>query len=101
MYAIIATGEKQYKVSEGDVIDVEKIEAEAGSEVTFDQVIAIGGDAMKVGEDVAQAKVTGTVVEQGRAKKVVVYRYKRKSGYHKKNGHRQAYTRVKIDSIQG
>jgi len=101
MYAIIATGGKQYNVSEGDVIDVEKIEAEAGSEVTFDQVIAIGGDAMKVGEDVAQAKVTGTVVEQGRAKKVVVYRYKRKSGYHKKNGHRQAYTRVKIDSIQG
>lgn len=101
MYAIIATGGKQYKVSEGDVIDVEKIEAEAGSEVTFDQVIAIGGDAMKVGEDVAQAKVTGTVVEQGRASKVVVYRYKRKSGYHKKNGHRQAYTRVKIDSIQG
>ncbi|MBO5503060.1 MAG: 50S ribosomal protein L21 [Lachnospiraceae bacterium] len=101
MYAIIATGGKQYKVSEGDVIDVEKIEAEAGSEVTFDQVIAIGGDAMKVGEDVAQAKVTGTVVEQGRARKVVVYRYKRKSGYHKKNGHRQAYTRVKIDSIQG
>ena len=71
MYAIIATGGKQYKVSEGDVIDVEKIEAEAGSEVTFDQVIAIGGDAMKVGEDVAQAKVTGTVVEQGRAKKVL------------------------------
>ena len=101
MYAIIATGGKQYKVSEGDVIDVEKIEAEAGSEVTFDQVIAIGGDAMKVGEDVAQAKVTGTVVEQGRARKVVVYRYKRKSGYHKKNGHRQAYTRVRIDSIQG
>ena len=101
MYAIIATGGKQYKVSEGDVIDVEKIEAEAGSEVTFDQVIAIGGDAMKVGEDVAQAKVTGTVVEQGRARKVVVYRYKRKSGYHKKNGHRQACTRVKIDSIQG
>ena len=101
MYAIIATGGKQYKVSEGDVIDVEKIEAEAGSEVTFDQVIAIGGDAMKVGEDVAQAKVTGTVVEQGRARKVVVYRYKRKSGYHKKNGHRQLYTRVKIDKING
>ena len=101
MYASIATGGKQYKVSEGDVIDVEKIEAEAGNEVTFDQVIAIGGDAMKVGEDVAQAKVTGTVVEQGKAKKVVVYRYKRKSGYHKKNGHRQAYTRVRIDSIQG
>ena len=99
MYAIIATGGKQYKISEGDVIDVEKIEAEAGNEVTFDQVIAIGGDAMKVGEDVAQAKVTGTVVEPGKAKKVVVYRYKRKSGYHKKNGHRQAYTRVRIDKI--
>ena len=84
MYAIIATGGKQYKVSEGDVIDVEKIAA---------------GETLKVAGDVAGATVTGTVMEQGKAKKVVVYRYKRKTGYHKKNGHRQLFTRVKIDKI--
>ena len=99
MYAIIATGGKQYKVSEGDVIKVEKLAAEAGETVTFDQVIAVGGDALKVGEDVASATVSATVMEQGRGKKVVVYKYKRKTGYHKKNGHRQAYTQVKIDKI--
>ena len=99
MYAIIATGGKQYKVSEGDVIKVEKLAVEAGETVTFDQVIAVGGDALKVGEDVASATVTATVMEQGRGKKVIVYKYKRKTGYHKKNGHRQAYTQVKIDKI--
>ena len=99
MYAIIATGGKQYKVSEGDVIKVEKLAAEAGETVTFDQVIAVGGDALKVGEDVANATVSATVMEQGRGKKVIVYKYKRKTGYHKKNGHRQAYTQVKIDKI--
>ncbi len=101
MYAIIATGGKQYKVSEGDVIDIEKIEGESGAAVTFDQVLAIGGDAMKVGADVAGATVEGTVMDQGKQKKVVVYRYKRKTGYHKKNGHRQLFTRVKIDKING
>ena len=80
MYAIIATGGKQYKVSEGDVIDVEKIAAEAGAEVTFDNVLAIGGETLKVAGDVAGASVTGTVMEQGKARKVVVYRYKRKTG---------------------
>ena len=99
MYAIIATGGKQYKVSEGDVIKVEKWAAEAGETGTFDQVIAVGGDALKVGEDVASATVSATVMEQGRGKKVIVYKYKRKTGYHKKNGHRQAYTQVKIDKI--
>ena len=99
MYAIIVTGGKQYKVSEGDVIKVEKLAAEAGETVTFDQVIAVGGDALKVGEDVASATVSATVMEQGRGKKVIVYKYKRKTGYHKKNGHRQAYTQVKIDKI--
>ena len=99
MYAIIATGGKQYKVSEGDIIKVEKLAVEAGETVTFDQVIAVGGDALKVGEDVANATVSATVMEQGRGKKVIVYKYKRKTGYHKKNGHRQAYTQVKIDKI--
>jgi large subunit ribosomal protein L21 len=100
MYAIIATGGKQYKVSEGDVIDVEKLNAEVGNEVTFDQVLAVSSDdALKVASDVANATVTATVMDQGRAKKVVVYHFKPKTGNHKKNGHRQAYTRVKIEKI--
>ncbi len=99
MYAIIATGGKQYKVSEGDVIKVEKLDVEPGNTVTFDQVIAVSDKALKVGADVASASVTATVMEQGRARKVIVYKYKRKTGYHKKNGHRQAYTQVKIDKI--
>ena len=99
MYAIIATGGKQYKVSEGDVIKVEKLDAEVGNAVTFDQVIAVKDNDLKVGEAVANATVTATVMEQGKGKKVIVYKYKRKSGYHKKNGHRQAYTAVKIDKI--
>ena len=99
MYAIIATGGKQYKVSEGDIIKVEKLDAEAGATVTFDQVIAVSDDTLKVGADVANATVAATVMEQGKGKKVIVYKYKRKTGYHKKNGHRQAYTEVKIDKI--
>ena len=99
MYAIIATGGKQYKVSEGDIIKVEKLNVEAGETVTFDQVIAVSDDTLKVGADVANATVTATVLDQGKGKKVIVYKYKRKTGYHKKNGHRQAYTQVKIDKI--
>ena len=99
MYAIIATGGKQYKVAEGDVIRVEKLGAEAGETVTFDQVIAVNNDGLKVGEDVASATVTASVVENGKAKKVIVYKYKPKTGYHKKNGHRQQYTKVKIEKI--
>ena len=99
MYAIIATGGKQYKVSEGDVIKVEKLDAEVGNTVTFDEVIAVSNDSLKVGDAVSNASVSATVMEQGRGKKVIVYKYKRKTGYHKKNGHRQAYTQVKIDKI--
>ncbi len=99
MYAIIATGGKQYKVSEGDVIKIEKLNVEVGDTVTFDQVIAISDKELKVAGDVVGATVSGTVMDQGRARKVIVYKYKRKSGYHKKNGHRQAYTQVKIDKI--
>ena len=99
MYAIIATGGKQYKVAEGDVIRVEKLGVEAGETVTFDQVLAVSNDGLKVGEDVKNASVTASVVGNGKGKKVIVYKYKRKTGYHKKNGHRQAYTELKIDSI--
>ena len=102
MYAIIATGGKQYRVSEGDKVRVERLEAEVGSQVEFDQVLLIGGDATKVGNPtVAGAKVTGEVVAQARAKKVIVYKYKPKKGFHKKNGHRQYYTEVEIKSIIG
>ncbi len=99
MYAIIATGGKQYKVSEGDVIKVEKLDVEIGKTFTFDQVLAVKNDEMKVGKDVAEATVTATVMDQARARKVIVYKYKRKTGYHKKNGHRQSYTQVKIEKI--
>ena len=100
MYAIIATGGKQYKVAEGDIINVEKLGVAAGEAVDFDQVLAVNNGSLVIGNPtVSGAKVSATVVEEGRAKKVIVYKYKRKSGYHKKNGHRQAYTQVKIDKI--
>ncbi len=99
MYAIIATGGKQYKVSEGDGIRVEKLDVEAGSVVTFDQVIAVSDGSLKVGEAVSGATVSATVMEQVRGKKIIVYKYKRKTGYHKKQGHRQLYTKIKIDKI--
>ena len=99
MYAIIKTGGKQYRVQQGDEFRVEKLDAEVDSTVTFDKVVAVKDADLKVGADVAGAKVTGTVTDQGKGKKVIVYKYKRKSGYHKKNGHRQLYTEVKIDKI--
>ena len=101
MYAIIATGGKQYKVSEGDIITIEKLGLEAGEKVTFDDVLAVSGDSLKVGDDVAGATVEASVVENGRGKKIIVYKYKRKTGYHKKNGHRQSFTKVKIEKING
>ena len=99
MYAIIVTGGKQYKVSEGDIIKIEKLDLEAGDTVTFDQVVLVSDEKLKVADDVAKASVTATVMEQGRGKKIIVYKYKAKTGYHKKQGHRQAYTKVKIDKI--
>ncbi|MCI8292066.1 MAG: 50S ribosomal protein L21 [Hespellia sp.] len=100
MYAIIATGGKQYKVAEGDIIKVEKLGVEAGESYTFDQVLAVGGEKMVVGTPTVEgATVSASVVGNGKDKKVVVYRYKRKTGYHKKNGHRQQYTAVKIEKI--
>ncbi len=99
MYAVIATGGKQYKVSEGDIINVEKLAAQAGDTVTFNDVVAVNDGTMKAGADVVNSTVTATVVKEGRAKKIIVYRFKRKTGYHKKKGHRQSYTQVKIEKI--
>ena len=101
MYAIIETGGKQYRVAEGDVIRVEKLEVEENATVEFD-VLFIGGEETKVGNPTVDgAKVTGTVLGQGRSKKVIVYKYKPKKGFHKKNGHRQPFTEVKIEKISG
>ncbi len=103
MYAIIVTGGKQYKVSEGDIIYVEKLNAEEGTTVTFDQVIALSGnDGLKVGAPtVAGATVTATVVKNGKAKKIYVLKYKAKKNEKKKIGHRQPYTKVQIQTIAG
>ncbi|MBQ5426380.1 MAG: 50S ribosomal protein L21 [Pseudobutyrivibrio sp.] len=102
MYAIIATGGKQYKVSEGDIITIEKLGVEAGEKVTFDQVLAVSDKELKIGAPTVEgASVEASVVKEGRGKKVIVYKYKRKTGYHKKNGHRQAFTQVKIEKING
>ena len=100
MYAIIATGGKQYKVAEGDIIKVEKLGVEAGQAYTFDQVLAVNNGELVIGcPTVEGATVSATVVKEGKSKKVIVYKYKRKTGYHKKNGHRQQYTKVKIEKI--
>lgn len=99
MYAIIITGGKQYKVSEGDVIRVEKLDAEVGSTIIFDQVVAVRDENLKVGKEASGVTVNATVVEQGKGKKIIVYKYKSKTGYHKKQGHRQLYTKIKIDKI--
>ena len=87
MYAVIATGGKQYKVSEGDIVRVEKLGAEKGDTVTFDNVLAVSNDGLKVGEDVKGATVEAEVVRNGRAKKVIVYKYKPKKG---RDSHRRA-----------
>ncbi len=101
MYAVIQTGGKQYKVSEGDVIYVEKLAAEADSKITFDTVLAVGDEkGIKVGKDCAKAKVTGKVIKNGKAKKITVFTYKPKKNEKRKMGHRQPYTKVEIASIK-
>ena len=100
MYAVIATGGKQYKVSEGDVIKVEKLGVEAGQTYTFDKVLLVSGDEVKGGAPAVEgATVEADVIGDTKGKKVIVYKYKRKTGYHKKNGHRQQLTAVKITKI--
>ena len=99
-YAVIAACGKQYKVSEGDVIKVEKLGVADGETVTFDKVLLVSDGETVIGNPtIAGASVTASVVCEGKDKKVVVYKYKRKTGYHKKQGHRQPYTKVKIEKI--
>ena len=99
MYAIIETGSKQYRVAEGDVIQVEKLHVEEGKEITFDHVLMVSdGQEVKVGAPLIEgAQVTATVQGHGRGKKIIVYKHKK--NYHKKQGHRQDFTRLHIDKI--
>jgi len=101
MHAIIETGGKQFKVKQGDIIFVEKLGKDAGESYTFDKVLSIvDGDSTVVGKPLVKgASVTASVLGDGKAKKVIVYKYKAKKGYHKKKGHRQPFTRVQIDAI--
>lgn len=100
MYAIIKTGGKQVRVAVGQEIYVEKIEALDGETVTFDEVLLVGGEDLKVGNPTVEgATVNAKVLKQGRAKKIIVFKYKPKKKYRKKQGHRQPYTKLVIESI--
>ena len=100
MYAIIETGGKQVKVEEGQTIYVEKLNVEEGGSVTFDKVLFVGGEDVKVGSPVVEgATVTGKVEKQGKDKKIIVFKYKAKKNNRKKQGHRQPYTKVTIEKI--
>jgi large subunit ribosomal protein L21 len=101
MYAIVETGGKQYRVSEGDVISVERLKAEAGEEVAFDKVLVLGeGGEIRIGTPyVEAAQVFGKVVEHGKGEKVIIFKYKSKKDYRKKQGHRQPYTMIEITGV--
>lgn len=99
-YAVIVTGGKQYKVSEGDILEIEKLEAEAGDIITFDKVIAVsGGDSLSLGEAASSAKVQGEVLEHLRGPKLLAFKKKRRKGYKRRVGHRQSLTKVKITGL--
>ncbi len=100
MYAVIKTGGKQYKVAQGDRLKVEKLPAGVGETVTFDQVLLVGGESLKIGAPlVAGAKVEAKVVAQERSKKIIVFKFRRRKNYRRKNGHRQPFTALEITGI--
>ena len=101
MYAVVKTGGKQYRVQEGDVLFVEKLDAEVDSTVELTEILAVGGETLNVGTPlVAGAKVIAKVIAQGKARKILVMKYKRKKDYRRKNGHRQPYTKLIIEKIE-
>ncbi|MGI6704132.1 MAG: 50S ribosomal protein L21 [Clostridia bacterium] len=103
MYALIETGGKQYRIQEGDILSVEKLSVNEGENISFDKVLLIGGeDGVKVGKPYVEgAAVEGEVLFHGKGKKIIVFKYKAKKNYRKKQGHRQPFTRVKITKING
>ena len=102
MYAVVKTGGKQYKVSEGDFCKVEKLPGEVGDTVVFDEVLLVSKDGeVRLGRPTVEGgRVTGTIVEQDREKKIIVFKMKRRKGYRRKQGHRQHYTGVKVTAIE-
>lgn len=101
MYAVIKTGGKQYKVSEGDLLKVEKLEGVVGDSIELNEVLMVGGEEVKIGTPLLpSAKVTARIVEQGKDKKIRVFHSKRRKGYRKTYGHRQPITRLKIIGIE-
>ena len=102
MYAVIETGGKQYRVEEGSRIRVEKLDVPEGEKVVFERVVLAGGDGELIaGPEADKVKVEGTVTHQGKGAKIIVFKYKPKKGYRRKQGHRQRYTEVRVDSISG
>ena len=101
MYAIVKTGGKQYKVQEGDILRVEKLPGEVGSEISFEDVLLFSdGETVTVGQPkVENVTVNGHIVAQDKSKKIIVFKYKRRKRYRRKQGHRQQYTAIKVDSI--
>lgn len=100
MYAVIRTGGKQYRVSEGDRLRVEKLAGEVGASITLGDVLMVGGEKVVVGKPVvASARVTATITAQDRAKKVIVFKFRRRKNYRRKNGHRQPFTELKITGV--
>jgi large subunit ribosomal protein L21 len=102
MYAIVKTGGKQYKVAEGDVIEVEKLDAAAGAEVSLPAILLVDGTSVTHDADkLAKAKVTAEVVAQSKGPKIRIHKFKNKTGYHKRQGHRQKLTQLRITSVTG
>jgi large subunit ribosomal protein L21 len=102
MYAVIATGGKQYRVEKGTVIRVEKLEVQEGEKIVFDSVLLASNEGrIYAGPEAEKVKVEGTIVRQGKAKKIIVFKYKPKKGYHRKAGHRQLFTEIRVDKITG
>jgi len=102
MYAVVSTGGKQYRVQKGETLRVEKIPGEVGSKVTFDKVLMVAdGENIRVGQPLLEkAAVQASIVEQDKAKKILVFKYKRRKRYRRKKGHRQPYTAIRIDGIE-
>ena len=102
MYAVVSTGGKQYRIQEGDILRVEKIPGEVGTPITFENVLLYSdGEKISIGQPVLEnISVNGHIVEQGKAKKIIVFKYKRRKRFRRKQGHRQQFTAVKIDKIE-
>jgi len=101
-HAVIRTGGKQYRVAAGDVVRVEKLDGNAGDKIVFDEVLFLDGEAPKFGTPlVAGAKVSGEIVQQARGEKLVIFKFKRRKKYRRKNGHRQSFTAIKITEVHG